>query len=89
MRIRRRGAPGTTQTALTTQRGRMQALGGASSVSTISSTVTITLRAASAASFCTPRMPHSNTLPRRSACCAWITVTSGLTAGEVARVCPV
>ncbi len=45
--------------------------------------------AARAASFCTPRMPQSSTLPLRSAFCAWITLTSGRTEGTAASTSPV
>ena len=58
-------------------------------MSTTSSTVTSTRSAASTASFCTPTMPHSCTLPARSARWAWITVTSGLTAGTAVSSSPV
>ena len=46
----------------------------------ISSTVTRERFAASTASFCTPAIPHSWTLPCRSARWAWITATSGFSA---------
>ena len=62
---------------------------GASRSSTISSTVTSSTWAASAASFCAPTMPRSSTLPFASAFCAWRMVTSGRSAGTVARTSPV
>jgi len=34
-------------------------------------------------------IPHSWTLPARSACCAWITATSGLSAATAVSVSPV
>jgi hypothetical protein len=63
----------------------MHAFGGASSVSTRSSTVTMERFAASTASFCTPTMPHSRTFPLASAFCAWMTETSGRTEGVAAK----
>ena len=45
--------------------------------------------AASTASFCTPVMPHSWTLPARSARWAWITVTSGRRAATAVSSSPV
>ena len=73
---RRRPAPSTM--APTVQAGRITALKlrGPKS-STISSTVTIERLAASTASFCTPTMPSSITLPARSAFSAWMIATSG------------
>ena len=41
------------------------------------------------ASFCTPVMPHSMTLPDRSACWAWMTATSGLRAATAVSSSPV
>ena len=69
--------------------GRTHALGHASSESTTSSTVTMARFAARTASFCTPRIPQRSTLPFRSAFCAWMIVTSGLTAGVAASTSPV
>src|SRR5680860_802829 len=63
--------------------------GRASSSCTISSTVTIARRAPRTTSFWTPVRPHSCTLPRRSARCAWITETSGLSAGTAVSSSPV
>ena len=57
--------------------------------STISSTVTNKVVAASAASRCAPTMPSMSTLPARSARCACNTVTSGLSAGTAASRSPV
>ena len=45
--------------------------------------------AASTASFCTPVMPQSCTLPSRSACWAWTTPTSGRSAGTAVSTSPV
>ena len=63
--------------------GTMVRLGSAriTASSTSSSTTTITRRAANAASFWQPRSPHTCVLPAASARWAWITVTSGLSAG--------
>ena len=76
--------------AVTVQCGSTQALNdlGPRS-STISSTVTSERLAASTASFCTPTMPSSSTLPARSAFCAWITALSSRMAGTVASTSPV
>ena len=50
-------------------------------VGTISSATTITRRAASAASALMPRLPQAWALPASSLRCAWMMVTSGLSAG--------
>ena len=46
-------------------------------------------RAASTASFCTPVMPQNWTFPARSARCAWITATSGVSAATAVSRSPV
>ena len=45
--------------------------------------------AASTASFCTPVMPQNCTFPARSARCAWMIATSGLTADTAVSCSPV
>src|SRR6185437_9739056 len=59
------------------------------SSSTIRSTVTSERAAASTASFCTPGIPQSWTLPSRSASWAWTIATSGRSAGTAASSSPV
>ena len=90
-RARTTGArrPARRATASTTQRGSTTPPGRGSSSSTISSTVTIERADASTVSFCTPMIPQSWTLPRRSACCAWTIPTSGRCAGTAASSSPV
>ena len=87
MRAARRAA-----TAVTAQRGMTIAPGRGSSSSTISSTVTSERSDPRTISFWIPTIPHSWTLPARSARWAWTMPTSGasrhrgqLLAGERAR----
>ena len=63
--------------------------GRSSSSSTIRSTVTSERCDASTASFCTPGIPHSCTLPSRSASWAWTIATSGRSAGTATSRSPV
>ena len=74
---------------MTTNRGSTTAPGTGSRASTTSSTVTSARFAASTASFWTPLMPQSWTLPARSARWAWMIVTSGFSAATAVSVSPV
>ncbi len=81
--------PGNAPRRVTTQCGStIEFIAGGSS-STISSTVTSSLVAASPASRCAPTMPVRETFPARSAFCACRMVTSGLIAGTAASSSPV
>ena len=84
---RRRGTTATAVTAHVGSTHRARAAGRARPRPPRPSPAT--RRAASTASFWTPVMPHICTLPRRSARWAWMTVTSGLSAGTAVSTSPV
>ena len=89
VRVDGQAPPGQCEMAVTVKCGSTTLFMAGGSSSTIFSTVTSSLPAASAASRAAPTMPSIATLPRLSARWACRMVTSGFTAGTVAIFSPV